>query len=134
MKENIVNNLLRQLPISEYQKRFFVEWVLDPESSRYNVSLTYKLHGDLNKDALKKACEEFIKKHEIMHALYNEDSTECYYGNYAIDEFYSIGVLNTETDVSLQLRNILDQPFDLTKDVLLRFYLLELPGKDNEFY
>lgn len=113
---------LRTLPISEYQKRFFLEWVLAPNESTYNISVVYKINGKLDQNALKEAFRLIINKNEIFHARYNEDGSNCYFENYSIDDFYHVNF--TEKNIQEQLRQILDIPFDLTKDVLCRFYLL----------
>jgi natural product biosynthesis luciferase-like monooxygenase protein/amino acid adenylation domain-containing protein/non-ribosomal peptide synthase protein (TIGR01720 family) len=124
----------RQLPISEYQKRFFLEWVMAPKESTYNVSLAYKIYGNLNKIALKGACELAVKRHEVAHARYNQDGSKCYYADYAIADFFHENVLDENKNIKLQIREILDLPFDLTQDVLLRFYLLSDPNNCNEYY
>ncbi len=31
------------MQISKYQESFLIEWLLDPKSSKYNVSVSYKL-------------------------------------------------------------------------------------------
>ena len=36
------------LPISEYQKRFFLEWTLAPQEILYNVSMVNRITGNLN--------------------------------------------------------------------------------------
>lgn len=126
-------NQAKILPISEYQKRFFLEWVLAPDDTIYNISLVYKIKGNFNKEALKYACEVFIQKHEIYHAKYNIDGTECLYANYAIDDFYQVANFDSMQDVNVQLREVLDKPFDLTHDVLLKFYLFNNVA-DDEYY
>uniref|UniRef100_UPI00123C9CE0 condensation domain-containing protein n=1 Tax=Francisella sp. SYW-9 TaxID=2610888 RepID=UPI00123C9CE0 len=119
---------IKELPISEYQKRFFLEWAIDPESTKYNFSLVYKIKGNLNKEALKKACEKFIQDNKIVHARYSEDGEKCFYGNYVIDDFYKefLAESANEKEIYKQLRELLDRKFDLTKDVLQKFYLLEV--------
>ncbi|MCC2645565.1 MAG: hypothetical protein K0R94_1343, partial [Burkholderiales bacterium] len=39
----------KQLPISEYQQRFFLEWLLAPQENTYNTALVYKITGKLDK-------------------------------------------------------------------------------------
>ncbi len=118
---------MKELEISEYQKRFFLEWVIDPSSTKYNVSFVYKIKGELDKEILKKACEKFTQDNEIVHARFSADGEKCFYSNYKIDDFYDEYLLEnfSDRDVHEKIRQLLDKKFDLTKDVLQRFYLLE---------
>jgi amino acid adenylation domain-containing protein/non-ribosomal peptide synthase protein (TIGR01720 family) len=126
---------LAYLPISEYQKRYFLEWALAPNDNTYNVSLVNKIAGSFNDELFKQACWYFVKQNEVMHARYSDDGAHCFYGNYAIDDFYYKKALNIAESAESQIRGILDTPFDLTKDVLLRLVLLvpDDPHQDSYF-
>ncbi|HEX6378603.1 MAG TPA: condensation domain-containing protein, partial [Nitrososphaeraceae archaeon] len=132
MKRSINN--IRQLPISEYQKRFFLEWSLSPDEDTYNVSVVKKLTGNLNQKALKKACEIFISCNELVHAQYSHNGDSCYHGNFSIDEFYHELTFSSHQPIELQIRELLYKPFDLTRDVLLRLYLMESDDTDSQEY
>src|SRR5258708_1104212 len=114
----------RHLPVSEYQKLFFMEWALAPLENTYNISCVNKIAGKLNKRALKNACEAFINQNELVHAQYSQDGESCYYGNFDIGDFYHESVISSKQPIESQIRALLHIPFDLTKDVLLRLYLL----------
>jgi amino acid adenylation domain-containing protein len=132
MKRSINN--IRELPISEYQKRFFLEWSLSPDEDTYNLSYVKKLTGNLNLKKLKKACEFFIACNEVVHAQYSDNGDSCYYGNFSIDEFYHELTFNPGQTIELQIRELLYKPFDLTKDVLLRLYLMKSDDHDSQEY
>lgn len=127
-------NINKQLPISEYQQRFFLEWAMDPEGNTYNVAFVYKIIGNLDVTRLIQACEAFITNHEIYHAKYNEDGSNCYFGNYLVKDFFHQYELNPDKDIYLQLRDFLNKPFNLTKDALLRFILLKNKLILDEYY
>jgi len=133
MKEKNENQT-RFLPISEYQKRFFLEWALAPLESIYNVSLVNRIAGKLNKQALKQASEIVVKCNEVFYACYSEDGTQCYYRDFSIDDFFVELTFNSNQPIELQIREILDKPFDLTKDVLVKFYLMKSNNVDDDFY
>ncbi len=116
---------LKQLPISIYQKRFWLEWAIDPESSAYNISALYKIQGELNKAALKKACEVFTRQHEVVHSRFSADGAQCHYASYNIDDFYCESMFDVHQACREQLINLLNIPFDLTNEPLLRFYLVQ---------
>ena len=130
------NNINKQsaipLPVSEYQKRFFLEWALAPEDSSYNESMVYKLTGNLDKITFKSACEIFFKLSEVTHAQFSEDGNNSYYGDFSIEDFYRELTFDKNIPVSIQIRELLEKPFNLTSDVLYRFYLIDYQGKDNK--
>ncbi len=122
------------LPISEYQKRFFLEWTLAPQEILYNVSMVNRITGNLNRKALKQASEEVIKCNEIFFARYSKNGEICWRYDFSVDDFYQELTFDQKQPLELQLREILNRPFDLTKDVLVRFYLVRSENVDNEFY
>lgn len=124
---------LNLLPISEYQKRFFLEWVLNPNSSEYNVSMVSKINGNLHKEQLKQACNILIQEHKIVHARYNLDGSECYNGNYTIDDFYEEVFLNKDGNLNSSIKDLLEKPFDLTNGPCCKFYLLNTADDTNYF-
>ena len=122
------------LPISEYQQRFFLEWALAPTDNKYNISFVYKIKGKLDRSKLMQAFDIFIKKHEVCHAKYNEDGGKCYYENYSIQDFFYEGELDPNEDVTTQLKALIDRPFNLTQDILMRFFLIKNSVTQDEFY
>ncbi len=87
---------LKQIPISEYQKRFFLEWTLAPQDNTYTVSFVNRISGNLDVNLLKQACDIFIRRNEVMHAQYYKDGEYCYYGDFSIDDFFNQSVLLCE--------------------------------------
>ena len=125
--------MLKQLPISEYQKRFFLEWIISPNSCEYNESLVFKVSGSLSKEKLKESCSIFMREHDVMHARYNFDGSECYYDYFTIDEYYQEKILDKSINIKTYIQNLLSTPFDLTKGKLVKFYLLMLDAEVNYF-
>ena len=125
-------NHIRPLPISEYQKRFFLEWALAPLESAYNVSLVNKIKGHVNGAILRLACNVFTTTNEVTHIQYSADGEYCNYADFGPDDYYKEFILNEDEPIELQIRKVLDTPFDLTQDVLLRLYLLKHADSDND--
>ncbi|PWK64357.1 AMP-binding enzyme, partial [Mucilaginibacter oryzae] len=113
------------LPISEYQKVFFLEWALRPSEITYNIAYIQKVNGTLDLRRIKEACTFFIRNHEIVHAQFSGDGTHCYYGAFEIEDIYCEGVFDVSRSVEEQLKNFLYKPFDLTEGPLLRIYVLK---------
>ncbi|WP_299314965.1 condensation domain-containing protein, partial [uncultured Aquimarina sp.] len=124
----------RKLPISEYQKRFFLEWALAPKEIIYNNSFVKRIVGNLNKEILKEACDTFVKRTEIVQAQYSKNGQSCYFGNFSIDDFYKELTFNKNDTIESQIKELLYKPFDLTKGPLLRLYLIKNHNNEEEFY
>ncbi|MDO6435456.1 amino acid adenylation domain-containing protein [Flavitalea sp. BT771] len=125
----------KRLPISEYQKMFFLEWVLAPDAIVYNISIINKLTGNIDEKLLKRACELFVNRNEVVHAQYSEDGESCYYGEFSIDDFFYGSTLRKDMSVQAQIRQLQYEPFDLTKGPLLRIHLVRNEDENNpEFY
>ena len=67
----------KRLPISYYQKFFWLEWKLDPASSKCNTSLVYRISGSLKEDALQKALNTYINEFHEAARCYFEETTEA---------------------------------------------------------
>ena len=70
----------------------------------------------------------------MVHSRFSIDGNECYFANYNIDDFFHEIILQDTNNIDKVLRTILDTPFDLTKDVLFKFFLLNNPSNPEEFY
>lgn len=122
------------LPISEYQKRFFIEWAMSPHETLYNTSLVYKLKGNLSTQYIGEAVRIFVQQNEILLAKYSHDGKSCFKRDFDLNEYYQILSKDPSTEIESQIRSILDTPFDLTKDVLMKFHLIVDTEKSNEYY
>ncbi|WP_299249770.1 AMP-binding protein, partial [uncultured Aquimarina sp.] len=123
-----------ELPISIYQKRFFLEWLIHPNDSSYNVSLVFKIEGNLDPTLLKKSLEHYLTENEVMHSCFSLDGESCYYGDYTMKDFYKEGDISSETSLKSKLYELLYKPFDLTKDPLTKQYLLKLTESETPVY
>ncbi len=128
---SLENNLL---PISEYQKGFFREWLLSPHRISSNVSLTFKLVGNVNTEKLKQALEIVVKNNKSLCARFSENDEKCYKLDYKVQDFYQELIFKNSQNIKLKLREMLDKPFNLTKDNLLRIYLLKTCDEPGQYY
>ena len=126
-------NNMKALPISEYQKRFFIEWAMRPEEDAYNVFGVYRIRGSLDTDRFKRACELFVQRHEEVHARYSQDGSECQWSDYGIDDFYRYFAAGSDEAAVRHLEEALWSPFDLVRQPLLRLHLISSVA-EGEFY
>ncbi len=64
----------RALPLSFAQRRLWFLNQLDPDSPHYNIPMALRLSGALDTDALTRALNEIIRRHEVLRSTYQLDS------------------------------------------------------------
>ena len=114
----------RTLPISVYQHRYWSKWAESPSGTSFNTSVVFEITGPLNRAALIRACHFATQKHDILHAIFSADGSAQYYADFDRDDFVTERTCAIEVDIATELRNILDEPFDLAAGPLARFHLL----------
>lgn len=58
-------------PVSYSQFRLWVLDQIDPGNSVYNIHLTFRFHGSLNKQALNKAINNIVERHETLRTTFD---------------------------------------------------------------
>ncbi|GLV53960.1 hypothetical protein KDH_08110 [Dictyobacter sp. S3.2.2.5] len=66
------------LPLSFAQQRLWFAQQLAPESSSYNSPVFVRIHGEVQRDALQRALNEIVRRHEVLRTIYREiDGQPC---------------------------------------------------------
>jgi NRPS condensation-like uncharacterized protein len=121
----------KTLPMSAYQRRYWLKWAENPSSSAFNISVVFEISGPLDRDAFKQACHFATQKHDIMHATFSADGLSQYYAAFDIADFMTERACAPGVDIRTELSNILNEPFDLAKGPLVKIYLLNY---ESRFY
>jgi amino acid adenylation domain-containing protein len=123
----------RSVPLSFAQKRMWFLNHLDPDSPYYNVPLAMRLTGTLNTDALEKAINEVIRRHEVLRATFETKDGE------------PVQVINQGVHLPLTVEDVSAEgedrvvelaaeegtkTFDLSRWPLLRIRLLKVGPED----
>ncbi len=121
------------LPLSFAQQRLWFINQLDPGNPLYNIPQMYRLHGTLNQDALEKAINEIVRRHEALRTTFRSlgghlvqiitPQLHIPLNLVAVD---SIDSEEREAKVRQIAKENALQPFDLAKGPLLRATLLVL--------
>lgn len=123
-------------PLSFAQERLLFLYRLKPESSFYNVPLTIKLRGSLNKTAIEKSILEIVERHEILRSTYHQiDEKEAQ----IVHESYEVPWLNLnyskhsnpELEAIEKLKSEAQLSFDLTKAPLIRVTLIQTEDEEH---
>jgi amino acid adenylation domain-containing protein len=131
------NNQTKRL-LSFAQERLLFLHHLKPESSFYNVPLTVKLSGALNRTALEKSINELVKRHEILRSTYHLTDENGYQ---IIHQPHDVNLLHLDFEKNLnplsealeELKNEAQIPFNLTKKPLVRVTLIKTSSKEYLF-
>ena len=65
-----------RFPLSFGQERLWFLQQLEPELSAYQISMTVRLHGELEPARLRQALQEIVRRHEILRTTFATDDGE----------------------------------------------------------
>lgn len=123
-----------QIPLSFSQERL---WFIDKleGSVHYHVPTVLRFKGNLDKEALQLAFSSIINRHEVLRTTFQEHDGLAYQEvlpkNSWQLEFVDRKVWEAEGGVDGWIRKSVNQPFDLSKDHMLRAALLELISDEH---
>lgn len=125
----------QRIPLSFSQERL---WFIDEleGSVQYHVPSVWRLRGELNKKALSKALQEIINRHEVLRTVILADEGKPYQHILGKD----IWKLSLKDGLKLEedfeglkhyIKQIIINPFDLSKDHMIRANLIVLNPNDH---
>ncbi len=115
-------------PVSSSQKRIFIQWQLDEQSTAYNMPTAIILEGDLDLLKIEQAINGLIERHEALRTsfeLVNNEPVQKIHKKINIHINYSEAKEENLKELAEQFR----KPFDLSKAPLLRVNLLKFEAK-----
>jgi amino acid adenylation domain-containing protein len=57
-------------PLSFAQQQIWLQHQLDPEGNLFNVPTVLRLRGELDRDALRRALDELVRRHELLRTVF----------------------------------------------------------------
>lgn len=128
------SELSHQMPLSFSQQWLWMLDQLDESSWYYNMPASYLLCGKLNITALQQAFCELIKRHQVLRTVFRLDKNKLYQHIYQQFDFplRFVDAINLNQYEILEILNAESkQPFDLSKDVLIRVLILKMADQKN---
>jgi amino acid adenylation domain-containing protein/non-ribosomal peptide synthase protein (TIGR01720 family) len=119
------------IPLSFSQERL---WFIDKlEGSRqYHIPSVLRLKGELNIEALQNSIQQIVNRHEILRTTIQEIDGQGYQYIKAKDLWKLQQKLNvTQEQLPELVKQLIDKPFNLNADDMLRASLLELENTDH---
>ena len=124
------------LPLSYSQERL---WFIDKfeGSKAYHIHSILKLEGSLNKDALQNALQTVVNRHEILRTVVVEQDGQPVQeikapGNWNLQMVDHLGLNEDQLTLHHYLQTLIQQPFDLSSDDMLRGTLVQT-GANNHY-
>ncbi|HZD13879.1 MAG TPA: condensation domain-containing protein, partial [Pseudonocardiaceae bacterium] len=125
-------------PLSFVQERLWALWRRRPDDPSYNVPVAFRLHGPVEVDALSVALSGVIRRHEALRTRFLEfdgeprqivtdprpEAVECVDLSDVADE-------DRHVELDALLTGAAERSFDLTRDLLLRAWLIRLAPEDH---
>ncbi len=128
-------------PLSFSQKRLWLLYQLNPESTVYNLPMALKLEGKLSISALEKSFQEIVKRHEAFRtrfAMVNGEPVQIVSNrgdlNFQIVNLFLVPPEQREAELRKLLLLESNRPFNLEKGPLYRIILYQLEPEVNVLY
>jgi hypothetical protein len=118
-------------PLSFSQQRmwFLQQW--EPASHAFNGARAFRLSGPLDGDALGRAFETVLERHQSLRTIFTGDREPAQ----VVLERWSFELapiaLDSPEDLEPRLRELSRAPFELARDLMLRASLLKLGSEDH---
>ena len=125
-----MDNNIRIYPASIIQEQFWLIQQIHPDSSTYNSFSLFKIRGNLNIKALEKSFIMLLQQHELLRSNFISESGELLQVvqpfisfELFLDDQSALPIHSRERLMREEINTIVQQPFDLSNDLLLRVRL-----------
>ncbi len=125
-------DVVKIAPLSSSQRGMWLIEQMQPGNYAYNLSIAFRLKGDLNFELLEKSFNKIIRRHEILRTsfdLINSEPRQLIHSNLRlrIRKIYAEG----KAEPDGYLRDAVAMPFDLSVLPLIRVSLIEISRAEN---
>ncbi len=128
-------NSISKIPLSYSQERL---WFIDrlEGSVQYHMAPVLRMKGKLNSKAVEYALETIIDRHEILRTVFAEEQGHGYQvikekGNWKLSTVDALAFKEDHAALQQYLEVLIKQPFDLSKDYMLRAHLIKIDDNDH---
>ena len=127
-----------RLPLSFAQHRLWFLDRLENSGVEYNVRAALRLRGELDVNALERAIDALVGRHETLRTRFEEQEGEPFQVIESevriplrVEDLSSLGENERQRAIESALRREAEEPFDLREGPLLRMGLLRLGACDH---
>ncbi len=123
-----------RIPLSPAQQRIWFVNQFETDSAAYNISLSLKLSGPLDRDALDEAIGDVVARHESLRTVYPLDDAGPRQEVLPLDRT-GLGIdradVDDEADLQQRMRALMSRGFDVSAQVPLRAGLFRLGDTEH---
>jgi hypothetical protein len=123
-------------PLSSNQQQSWFFSQIQPQSALYNVPIAIRLRGQLDLQALQKALEQTVARHEILRTRFSGDFDPTQ----TVDEFAPMHITvsdlrnadhsSREAELQRRVQEEIRRPFDLARDLMIRVRAFQMDEDD----
>lgn len=122
------------VPLSSTQLRmwFLAQW--EPGAPTFNAARAIRLRGELDRPALHHALDRLLARHETLRTVVQEgrEPLQVTLQRWTLElPVITLAVTPGADQLPALLRRLAREPFDLTKDLMIRATLIELAPRDH---
>jgi hypothetical protein len=119
-----------RVPLSFSQERL---WFIDQleGSVQYHIPAVLRLKGNLNTTALEYALQKIVSRHEVLRTIILEDEAGAYQFTREPQQWKLAHIDGEKAGLQQQVSQIIQLPFDLSKDYMLRATLIHLDEQEH---
>jgi hypothetical protein len=127
----------RVVPLTEGQRQLWVESQMGDDAGRaYIESTTLRLHGALDVDAMRRALQALVDRHDALRVTFSPDGeTQLIHPARVLElplaDFRSVPEGERRARVEAWVRETVRRPFDLVRGPLVRFSLAAVAGDEH---
>ncbi|MET0330179.1 MAG: amino acid adenylation domain-containing protein [Dyella sp.] len=129
--------LARVVATTEPQREIWLATQLEPQASlAYNESVSLRLSGALDTQALRTALQILVQRHEALRATLSSDGEKLHIASqwalpWTMRDLSSLNPDEREVQLAATLKDAVTTPFDLERGPLVRVELLRLTPDDH---
>ncbi|MGD2085546.1 MAG: amino acid adenylation domain-containing protein [Candidatus Aminicenantes bacterium] len=131
-------------PLTPMQEGMLFHWLSAPTSSTYFDQLSYRLHGELHIDLVKKSLNQLVRRYDILRTAFIHEGVDrpvqVVLKHREVDFYYEDLRENPVRDphekeafINAFKEKDRERNFDLTNDVLMRVAVLQIHEQEYEF-
>lgn len=126
------------LPLSYAQQGLWFVDKLEGGSSQYNIPAAFRLRGCLNIDAIHRALDALVERHEVLRSVFVVENGEPFQRVTTVEriafpviDLSGMSAARRQQEIDKLLTEEMGKTFDLSKDLMLRAKLLRFSDDEH---